>query len=523
MATADDLIAALSCPDAYPGHPGAVVVRETHISYVFLAGELAYKLKKPLVLPFLDYGTPARRREMCCAEIRLNRRLAPEVYLGVRGVRLDDEGRAVLLDEDDQTAIDYLVEMRRYDERATLAAQVERGDADAAQIAAVAQVIARFHERVPALPVDGRAAISAERRFEQNAHELLGSLERHEQLGRILALERFAHAYVGAHRAEFERRSRQGRVRDGHGDLRAEHVVLDPAVQIVDCVEFDRSLRALDTADDLAFLVLDLTALGRPDLGAALVEAYRAAGGDAGDDPLLSFYAAYRALVRAKVALVRASQSDREEPEALGDEDEARRLIELAESFAWRARLPLVVAVCGVPASGKSQLAGALARASGLPWLRSDAVRKQLVSVGPGERAPGEAYRAEISQRTYAALGMAAAAALEHGGGVIVDATFRRREDRHAFGAELGAAAPAVFVECRAPFAVLAQRARRRDAGSDRMSDADLPVVLAQSSSWEPLDEITGVNHVMLRSDRSVAELLSELTASLDERLVSLR
>lgn len=522
MAAAADLVAALARPDAYPGRPEPVAVRETHISFVFLAGQLAYKLKKPLVLPFLDYGTPERRRRMCDEEIRLNRRLAPDIYLGVRGVRLDPDGRAVLLDVGDPSAVDYLVEMCRYDERATLASAVQRGNLDRAQIRSVAEAIARFHERAPAVPVEGRAAVAAERRFEQNAHELLGVSAHHGQLGRILAIERFAHAFVGAHAAELERRARGGFVRDLHGDLRAEHVLLAPELQIVDCVEFDRSLRVLDTADDLAFLVVDLTALGRPDLGEALIECYRAAGGDPGDDRLLSFYATYRALVRAKVSLVRAGQSDRDERGAAADEDDARRLIELAESFAWRARLPLLIAVCGVPASGKSELAGALAQASGLRRLRSDAIRKQLVGVDRGERAPDDAYRAEVSRRTYAELGNAAAAALEHEGGVIVDATFRRLEDRRAFASELGAAAPVVFVECSAPLAVLAQRARGRDAGSDRLSDADLPVVLAESTSWEPLDELAGVNHVILRTDRPVAELVGELTATLDERLARL-
>ena len=497
-------------------------MRETHISYVFLAGELAYKLKKPLVLPFLDYGTPERRRAMCREELRLNRRLAPEIYRAVRGVSVGSDGLARLLDEDDTAAVDYVVEMRRYDERATLASAAQRGEVELPQIRAVAEAIARFHERAPAVPVDGRPAIVAERRFEENAHQLLGISERHQQLGRVLALERFAHAYAGAHRAELERRAARGRIRDVHGDLRAEHVVLAPELEIVDCVEFDSSLRALDTADDLAFLVVDLTALGRGDLADALIECYRAAGGDAGTDQLLGFYASYRALVRAKVALVRSAQRDRDEQQGATDQREAERLIELAETFAWRARLPLVMVVCGVPASGKSHLAGAVADASGLPWLRSDAIRKQLVGVDLANRAPAEAYRAEMNERTYAELGRRVAEAVENDRGAVVDGTFRRLQDRRAFAAELGDAVPVVFFECRAPLAILAQRARRRDAGPDRLSDAGLQVVLGESSSWEPLDEVAGDNHVVMRTDRAAADLLREVSASLDDRLARL-
>ena len=154
--------------------------------------------------------------------------------------------------------------------------------------------------------------------------------------------------------------------------------------------------------------------------------------------------------------------------------------------------------------------------------LRSDAIRKQLVGVDRGERAPDDAYCAEVSRRTYAELGNAAAAALEHEGGVIVDATFRRLEDRRAFASELGRPRPWCSLSALRRSPSSAQRARGRDAGSDRLSDADLPVVLAESTSWEPLDELAGVNHVILRTDRPVAELVGELTATLDERLARL-
>lgn len=518
----EELLAALGRPASYPGAPAEVILRETHISWVFLAGERAYKLKKPLRTAFLDYGTPSRRRELCHEEVRLNARLAPRVYLGVRGVAVDPSGAARLLADDDPAAVDYLVEMRRYDESATLAAKLARGEATAEEIDAVAQLLARFHLTAPAAARRASPVLAAERRFEQNAHELAVGERRREPLGRILALERFAHAFIGAHAALLEGRARRGCVRDGHGDVRAEHVVFGGGVQIVDCIEFSRELRELDVADDLAFLVLDLAALGAEQLGARLLATYRACGGDAGPPPLIAFYAAYRALVRAKVTLLRAEQEAAVPGCAVAagrDEHEADRLIALAQRFAWRARLPLVLAVCGTPATGKSHLAAALARASGLAQINSDVTRKQLAGLAPAQRAPAEVYTRQFSARTYETLGTLAAAACERDGGVIVDATFRHRAERSSFASSFVAGAPVLFVECQVPLHALAARADARRHGEHDASDAGPEVVLRERRAWEPLDEIEAAAHLVLRTDRAAGETLAELTALLDLRL----
>ena len=264
-------------------------------------------------------------------------------------------------------------------------------------------------------------------------------------------------------------RASAGLVRDGHGDLRAEHVLLAPTLQIVDCVEFDPGLRALDVADDLAFLVFDLVARGAERLAASLVAAYRQAGGDAGDDSLIAFYACYRALVRAKVALIRAGQLTDAGKQQRGRK-EGWSLIEVAERFAWRARLPLVIVVCGVPASGKSSLAQAVANQSGLAHLSSDVVRKELARIAPTDRAPHTVYSTEWNARTYAELGRRAARAVARDRGVIVDATFRCRADRDSFSAAFESSAPLLFVECRAPLSVLSARGSAREHGQPFVS-----------------------------------------------------
>ena len=514
----EDVFAALTRPDFYPERPDRVEVRETLVSWVFLAGDRAYKLKKPLVLPFLDYGTPQRRREMCREEVRLNRRLAPEVYLGVRAVAAGAGGLA-LAAEDDPRAVDYLVEMCRFDERCTLAAKLERGELKRGEVAVLARALARFHARARRVAASGVPALVLERRLTENFHELLAIAEQRAEIEWVLALERFTHAFVVAHAQMLDARARRGRVREVHGDLRAEHVLLGETVEVVDCIEFDRGLRELDVADDLAFLVMDLVANGGERFARTLVRGYRDAGGDPGEDRLIAFYAAYRALVRAKVALLRAAQHPPASSEHGRDSAAARDLLALAERFAWMARLPLVIVLCGVPAAGKSHLAQALAEVSHLPHMSSDVTRKRLAGLRPQQRARSELYGAEFNRMTYAELGRRAARATATRGGALVDATFRHRADREAFADAFGAAAPLLFVECKAPARVLAQRAARRDRQPTRVSDASLSVVMREASAWEPLDELAPEAHVTLRSDRPVEAQLEDLRALLDRRI----
>jgi len=521
LASGAEIRAAMARPDFYRDRPDRVDVCETHISWVFLAGDRAYKLKKPLVLPFLDYGTPERRREMCREEVRLNRRLAPDLYVGVRSVAEHGQGFE-LAAEDDPGAVDYLVEMRRYDQERTLAAKLECGELRRGEVVKVGRMLARFHDRARRVAAGGAPVLAVERRMTENFHELLAIVEQRAEVGWVLELERFVHAFVVTHAQMVDARARRGLVREGHGDLRAEHVLLGETVEVIDCIEFDRGLRELDVADDLAFLVMDLVAHGGDRFAEVVVRAYRDAGGDPGEDRLIAFYAAYRALVRAKVALLRAAQQPTASEHAC-ERAIARELLALAERFAWRARLPLVIVICGTPAAGKSHLARALAELSHLPHLSSDVTRKRLVGIGSRQRAGEAAYSAEFNRLTYAELGDRAAKETAACGGALVDATFRHRADRDAFAEAFGDAAPLLFVECRAPVRVLAERAARRDRQPRRVSDASLSVVLRERSAWEPLDELTPEAHVTLRSDRSVDAQLEDLRALLDRRMGQLR
>ncbi len=517
---AQDVRDALAQPGVFPGDAAPATVVETHASWVFLTRDRAYKLKKPIVLPFLDYGTPERRHALCREEVRVNRRLAPGIYLGVLAIAATGDGYE-LAAEDDPRAVDHVVEMLRFDERSTLAARLARGEVADADMTALGRTLARFHAAAPSVPVTGASAPVVERRLRANIHELLDVTEQRGEVERVLGLERFTHEFAVARAPTFEARARHGLVREGHGDLRAEHVVLGDGgdIAVVDGIEFDRALRELDVADDLAFLVMDLTARGGEGAARALVAAYRAAGGDPGDDALISFYACGRALVRAKVALLRAAQLPVTSAEHGACSAAARDLITLAERFAWRARLPLALVVCGVPASGKTHLATVIAAASGLAHLSSDVTRKRLAGLTSQDRAGARAYDPEMNHLTYRELGRLAAAEARERGGVIVDATFRHRADRAAFTDGFARAAPVLFVECQAPLAELQRRARLRERDPDRISDATLDVATREARVWDQLDDVAPAAHIALRSDRPADEVLADLLALLDRRI----
>jgi uncharacterized protein len=506
------VVQAMLEPSFYPDAPEPVELVETHISWVLLAGPAAYKVRKPVRFPFLDYGTEERRHELAREELRLGRRLAPGVYRGVRAVVERPEGGFALAGENADGAVEHLVEMRRFDPSRTLAALLARGAAGPDELRAVARRLAEFHaaaERAPA-GVSDAAGVAAV--VDANFTTLLPFAE---TLGarRLAAAHRFAAAFVHGRRRQLDERAANGFVRDGHGDLRAEHVLLDDGVEVVDPVEFDPALRLIDVCADLAFLVMELHAAGEEDLAETLVGEYTRAGGDAGGDELLFFYAAYRAWVRCKVACVRSLELP-PGPERKAKLRQGVELAELAERLACRARHPLVLVVCGRAASGKSTLAAELAARSALPLQSSDVVRKELAGIEAHTRAEPGAYSEEASLRTYRELGERAAAT----GSAIVDATFRRRSHREAFAA---AEPEALFVECIAPEPVLLERAAARERDPARVSDADAKIVARQASELEPLDEIAADRVLVLRTDRAVEECADAVAAWLDERLAS--
>ena len=508
-------------PAFYPCPPDRVELRETHTSWVFLAGELAYKVKKPVRFPFLDYGTAERRREMCGEEVRLNRRLAPQIYLRVLGIARSGK-RYLLVPEDDPAAVEYAVEMRRVEEDRSLASLAEAGAVEKRHAVAVAELLAAFHADAPVAAPERSGVEALTAPIIDNVDELIDADDGTLDWNALEAGREFTHRFVAARRTTLAARGAGGQVRDCHGDLRAEHVIVprDGEVYVYDCVEFNPALREIDVGADLAFLVMDLARLGSDVAAAALVAGYREAGGDPGDDALLAFYACYRAWVRAKVACLRASSLDHGDSERDAQRDGARELFRLGRHFAWHARCPVAVVVCGVAGTGKTTLAREIAELGDLAHISSDVTRKRLAGLSPADHAAEEHYTPEFTLRTYAEMGAEAGEVLDRGDGAVVDATFHRRDARAAFRDALGARdEPVVFVECRVPREVALNRVRTRRAEGESTSDADVAIVERQLSELEPLDEVPSEHRATLDTDAPVGELVAGVERLVDARM----
>lgn len=509
-----NLLAALADASTY-GATEPVEVHETHASWVFLVGSRAFKLKKPLDLGFLDYSTPARRRIACLEEVRVNRELARDIYLGVRAI-VSADMRLMMTSEEASNAIDYVVEMRRFSEADTLAGLIASEGLSAAHIEAVARRLAAFHRSAPV--VAGGSAQDVLCMWLLNVCEL--GEAGHAPASSVDLSAGFAEAFVSVRSEEIERRRGAGLVRDGHGDLRCEHVLAVPPVRVVDRIEFDPTLRRADIACDLAFLTMDLEAQGQRWAAAELVSAYRREGMDAGSETLLAFYAAHHALVRAKVAQIAAAEHDGKRSEELLEQ--ARSMLALAERLCWRARGPLAVVVCGPAASGKSSLAAELSRRSGLTVISSDATRKAAAGLSATERATPEHYSHRFTHHTYELLAARARELLDGGNGVIVDASCRSRVERSTLLGRLRRSGlPRLVVRCDVPLEVALARAARRMDDPERISDADPQIVAEQHRSFQPLEELTPGSVIELATTYPLNVQVDEVTRAIDRRLAS--
>lgn len=434
------LLEALKDPAVFPDDEGEVEVRQTHCSMVFLVGEHAYKVKKPVDLGFLDFSTSEKRREACEAEVRLNRRLSPDVYQDVLPLMRTAEGLRI---GGDGEVVDWVVPMRRLPDEATFLARLEAGGLEERHLTTLATRMARFFDAAASGEPERAAA-----GFDKVAAHLRGTLDTlpgwvGDELAPELVtrLQEATEARLQASEERVRARAAAGVGREGHGDLRLDHVYwledrhpLGP-LRVIDGVEFSHELRSGDPIQDIAFLVMELEYLGHPELGRTFAEAYQEAAGDPGGHEVLPLYVGYRHAVRGKVRWLESLEEEIPVAARAAARARARRhLVGALGCLAAPADRPALLLVGGLPGSGKSSVGRALAE-HGFTRVSTDGVRRELAGLGPTEPTPAdrkpEIYSPEFNERTYSTVLERVEQALWRGERVIMDATFTRLERRH--------------------------------------------------------------------------------------------
>lgn len=469
---------------------------ETHISWVLLDGEHAWKLKKPVRLGFLDFGSAEVRERFCREELRLNRRLAPDLYLDVVAIRGSREQPRI---DGEGAPIDHAVLMREFAPGALLSERLAAGRLQGADLDRLAERIATFHQAAPAVDPTAGEGFGSAAHIEAATARVLDSLAQRLDDPRLARLRAWCETEGARLRPVFARRRAEGKVRECHGDLHlANAVALGEEVTAFDCIEFDPDLRWIDVQSEVAFLAMDLMAHARSDLAFRFLDAWLARSGDYEGVTALRYYLVYRALVRAMVAAIRAGQqaaggapttTPADAPAAAPTA--APDYLALADRLA-RLGDPRLLITHGLSGSGKSHLAARLLEQAGALRLRSDVERKRLFGLRPLARSrsgPGDGiYRPEDSERTYARLLALATIALDAGWPVIVDAAFLRASERDAFRAaarERGL--PFTILHCRAEAGLLRERIRAREQRGGDPSEAGLAVLERQLAGHDPL------------------------------------
>jgi len=478
-----DIVRNLLRPDAYgAGGTRRVSLRTTHASWVFLTDAEAWKVKRPVDFGFLDFRTLEARRRACEDEVRLNRRLAPGIYLGVEPVRAAAGGHT-LAGAGDGAIVDWAVHMRRLPDGASAEALLRLGLLTPERLAALARRVAVFLDQAAPTPALGTPDV-LRRNVDENFAQVepfVGDLVDRATFEDVRAFQLGA---LASHHPRFVARIEDGRVRDGHGDLRLEHVYFLPApdgIVAVDCIEFNDRFRCGDAAGEAAFLAMELEAARRPDLAAGFLARFAEESDDFGLYGVVDFYLSYRAWVRGKVAAFLASDTTEDARLRVRKQDEARRQFALARSFSGApVDAPFVIVVGGIVGSGKSTLASALGHELAAPVVSSDRTRKATAGLAATERGGAALYTNAAIARNYGNVLERAQRVLESGRGVILDATFLERRWREAAAALARAArARFVYVEASADRAVLRARlaARRSQASVSDATDAELDAI----------------------------------------------
>ena len=514
------LVAFLASPSSYPHKPKEVRSIQTHISWVFIAPPFVFKVKKPVNLGFLDFSTLEKRHHFCQRELELNRRLCPEVYLGV--VPIYTSGDDFSFKADGELA-EYTLKMKELPKGWFLSELLAKELVGETEINRVISCLHRFYEaqtprpEVEAWGTPEKLKISTDENFAQVeafAGKTISPVA-------FEAIRHFTNAFYAANERLFHERIQQHRIRDCHGDLHLDHVHITPeATTIFDCIEFNDRFRFIDIANDLAFLAMDFDFEGKPELGTLFLRNAAGELGDAGLLKLANFYKCYRAFVRGKVESIQASS--REAAEAQEHTKRAVRYFRLALRYATSGSQPLVLVIMGRVGTGKTTVARQLGSELDWPVFSSDRIRKTLASVPRMERtAPklrDKVYSEQMNDQTYKELVEQGLAALATCSGIILDATFSRRAKRDYLRDECAKAhVPLQVVELDTKKDEIANRLKARGRTAEEISDARLEDLEKLSAAYEPPLELAP-DLIKISTSAAISDALKAVLLHLAEK-----
>ena len=527
LAGQEQLLPFLLNPNSYPHRPRAVRLVQTHASFVFIAPPFVYKVKKAVNFGFLNFSTLEKRRHFCEREVVLNRRLSPKVYLGV--VPISTRNGRFVFGEGDQV-VEYAVQMRKLSERHFLDRLVERDEVVPGDLNRVVQVLKHFYEaQHPTEEIEAwgrvdRLRISTDENFRQTKEFIGHTLSRPA----FETIRFYTDRFYARHQRLFVSRIKERCILDCHGDLHLEHIHVTPrALHIHDCIEFNDRFRYVDVASDTAFLAMDLDYEGRADLARYFATQMAAALNDEGMPRLMDFYKCYRAYVRGKVESLHSAAHAAPEDERQASGERARRYFRLALQYAVAGSRPMVLAVMGRIASGKSTLAHALGAELGWEVYSSDHLRKKMAGFPLYERSSAAArkrlYSTDMTETTYDRLLATAEAQVQKGHSVILDATFARQEHRALLAERFGKRGIRWRVlEAQVSNTAVKQRLRAREAKPDEVSDARLEDFDTLTRLYQPPIELPASQCVKAHTSGPLDQRVTRALQNLARLQVSL-
>jgi uncharacterized protein len=521
--TQPTLLESMMNPSFYPHKPAAVELVQTHISYVVIAGEIVYKIKKPVNFGFLDFTDLEKRKFYCDEELRLNKRLAPSIYLDVICISQDSAGNIFL--GPGEKVIDYAVRMKKLPLDKMLKTLLAHGQADETVMDAVANKIAAFHKvaetggRIDEMGSIATIRHNHEENFFQTQKYTNVTIPEYQ----YKFIQDYVENFLTQKKALLEKRVISHKIRDCHGDLHLEHICITDEIIAFDCIEFNERFRFGDVAAEVAFLTMDLDFNGYPQQAEFFVKSYLAYSGDTDMLILLNFYRCYYAYVRGKVISFRLDQRDIPADDRSRIAGTARSYFDLAYTYAARLEEPVLILTTGLMGCGKSYQARHLAARLGARTIRTDVLRKELLQINPTQRHHVEfgqgIYSDDISRLTYDKAYEIAGCAIKAGEPVIIDASFKKRSERQkAMQMAQKLDIPFYVIECTCRDEIVKIRLEKRALEKTNASDGRWEIFQEQKRDFDEITEVPAANYFKIETSENPEILRQEIIRRIRQR-----